>query len=99
MEGSIMRNKFIAAAVALSVGVTAPVAAQSSGQLLKGGAIGAGAGALAGAIIPGVSVGNGALIGGAGGLAYTALKKKHHYYRDSRGRRYYVNKSGYRVYK
>lgn len=94
-----MRQAIIAGALALSVAIASPVAAQSSGQLLKGGAIGAGAGALAGAIIPGVSVGNGALIGGAGGLAYTALKKNHHYYRDNRGRRYYVNKRGYRVYK
>jgi hypothetical protein len=96
---SIMRNGIIAGIVALSVGFTAPVAAQSSGQLLKGGAIGAGAGALAGALIPGVSVGTGALIGAGGGLAYTAIKKKNHYYRDNRGRRYYVNKRGYRVYK
>lgn len=94
-----MRNAIIAGALALSVGLASPVTAQSSGQLLKGGAIGAGAGALAGAIIPGVSVGNGALIGAGGGLAYTALKKNRHYYRDSRGRRYYVTKSGNRVYK
>jgi hypothetical protein len=94
-----MRNKLIAGAVALSVGICSPVAAQSSGQLLKGGAIGAGAGALAGALIPGMSVGTGALVGAGGGLAYTALKKNRHYYRDNRGRRYYLNKNGYRVYR
>ena len=94
-----MRNAIIAGALALSIGIASPIAAQNSGQLLKGGAIGAGAGALAGAIIPGVSVGDGALIGGAGGLAYTALKKDRHYYRDNRGRRYYLNKRGNRVYK
>jgi hypothetical protein len=93
------RFSLIAGAVALSVGLTSPVAAQSAGQMLKGTAIGAGGGALAGAIIPGVSVGNGALIGAAGGAAYTALKKNRHYYRDSRGRRYYIDRDGDRHYK
>ncbi len=35
-----MRQRLIAGVVALSVGISGPVAAQSSGQLLKGGAIG-----------------------------------------------------------
>jgi len=94
-----MKYGLITGAVALSMGLTAPVAAQSANQMLKGTAIGAGGGALAGAILPGVSTGNGALIGAVGGAAYTALKKNHHYYRDSRGRKYYVNKYGQRVYK
>ena len=68
-------------------------------RALTGGAIGAGGGALAGAVLPGVSTGNGALIGAVGGAAYTALKKNHHYYRDSRGRKYYIDKHGYRHYK
>jgi len=94
------RYSMIAGAVALSVGLTsAPVMAQSAGQMVKGTAIGAGGGALAGAILPGVSTGNGALIGAVGGAAYTALKKNHHYYRDSRGRKYYIDKHGYRHYK
>ena len=94
-----MKYGLIAGAVALSMGLTAPVGAQSAGQMLKGTAIGAGGGALAGAVIPGVSTGTGALVGAAGGAAYTALKKNHHYYRDSQGRKYYVNKYGKRVYK
>ncbi len=93
------RNGLIASMIGMSVALAAPASAQSSGQLLRGGAIGAGGGALAGAILPGVSVGTGALIGGAGGLAYTALKHNRHYYRDNRGRRYYVDKRGYRVYR
>lgn len=93
------RTGLIAGLVALSVGLGSPVYAQSAGQMLKGTAIGAGGGALVGAIVPGISTGNGALIGAAGGAAYTALKKRNHYYRDNRGRRYYVNKQGYRVYK
>jgi hypothetical protein len=96
---AMKRNMLIASAVALSVGLTSPVAAQSAGQMVKGTAIGAGGGALAGAILPGVSAGNGALIGAVGGAAYTALKKNHHYYRDNRGRKYYIDKHGYRHYK
>lgn len=89
----------IAGAVALAIGLGSPVYAQSAGQMLKGTAIGAGGGALVGAIVPGVSTGTGALVGAAGGAAYTALKKRHHSYRDSRGRRYYVDDRGYRVYR
>jgi hypothetical protein len=93
------RNGIIASAVGLSLGLATPAFAQSAEQLLKGTAIGAGGGALVGAVIPGVSTGNGALIGAAGGAAYTALKKNRKYYRDSRGRQYYLNKNGYRVYR
>ena len=89
----------IAAAAALSLGLGAPAAAQNASQLLKGTAIGAGGGALAGAILPGVSTGNGALIGAAGGAAYTALKKNKRYYRDNRGRQYYLDKRGRRTYR
>jgi hypothetical protein len=53
-------------------------------QVVTGGAIGAGTGALAGAIIPGLSVGEGALIGGGVGLlggGIDANKKWKKYYR------------------
>ena len=94
-------NKFIAAAVALSfAGVSAPTMAQSTNQVLKGAGIGAAGGAVAGAVIPGLGVGEGALIGGAGGAVVTALTKgKHRYYRDSYGRKYWVDKRGRRHYK
>lgn len=93
-------NKFIATAVALSVaGVSAPALAQSTGHILRGAGIGAAGGAVAGAVIPGLSVGEGALIGGAGGAIVNALDKKHRYYRDSYGRKYYVDKRGRRHYK
>ncbi len=91
--------KFIGAAVALSLAGTAPVYAQSSGHILRGAGIGAAGGAVAGAIIPGLGVGEGALIGGAGGALINALDKKHRYYRDSYGRKYYVDKRGRRHYK
>lgn len=93
------RTKLIAGAVALSMGLGAPVYAQSANQMLKGTAIGAGAGALGGAIIPGVSTGTGALIGAAAGAGYTALKKNKKYYRDRQGRRYYLDSRGRRVYR
>lgn len=94
-------NKFIAAAVALSFAGATPVPAQNSSQVLRGAGIGAAGGAVAGAIIPGLGVGEGALIGGAGGAVVTALTKggKHRYYRDSYGRKYYVDKRGRRHYK
>ena len=93
------RKGIIATAVGLSLGMTAPVYAQSAGQMLKGTAIGAGGGALVGAVVPGVSTGTGALIGAAGGAAYTALKKNKRYYHDKYGRRYHLNKYGQRVYR
>ncbi|PTQ12365.1 hypothetical protein CLG96_07495 [Sphingomonas oleivorans] len=95
-----MKHKgIIAGAIGLSLGLAGPAYAQNTEQMLKGTAIGAGAGALVGAVVPGVSTGNGALIGAAGGAAYTALKKNKRYYRDSRGRQYYLNKDGQRVYR
>ncbi|SFR76757.1 hypothetical protein [Sphingomonas jatrophae] len=89
----------IGAALIASLGAGAPAYAQSAGQILKGTAIGAGAGALGGAIIPGVSTGDGALIGAAGGAAITALSKNRKYYRDGNGRRYYLDKRGRRNYR
>lgn len=92
------RKMMLGGLVALSV-VSAPAYAQSAGKLLKGGAIGAGAGAVAGALIPGLSIGGGALIGAAGGAAITALKHRHHYYHDRYGRKYYMDKRGRRIYR
>jgi Ca2+/Na+ antiporter len=94
-----MKHKaLIAAAAALAFGAAAPTYAQNTKQVLRGTAIGAGGGAVAGALIPGLGVGEGALIGGAGGAAITALTKNRKYYRDNRGRRYYV-KNGRRFYR
>jgi hypothetical protein len=92
-------TKFIAAAAALTIAGSAPAYAQSAGHILRGAGIGAAGGAVAGAVIPGLSVGEGALIGGAGGAVVNSLDKKHRYYRDSRGRKYWVDKHGRRHYK
>ena len=75
----------IASGASLFLGVAAmPAHAQSAGHVLRGAGIGAAGGAVAGALIPGLSVGTGALVGAAGGAAYNGLINKghhRHYYR------------------
>lgn len=80
------KNIAIIAAGLLSVGIAVPASAQSAGHILRGAGIGAAAGVVAGAVIPGLSVGQGALIGGAGGAILNTLDKGHHrsYHRRSR---------------
>ena len=85
----------MAAAAGLLVTGTA---AEAKHKILKSTAIGAGAGALVGAVVPGVSTGTGALVGGAGGLALGAINKnkdKHRYH----GRNYWVDSNGRRHYR
>lgn len=96
-----MRNMFLTAGIAaFGLAAASPAMAQSAGEILKGTAIGAGGGAVAGAVLPGLSTGDGALIGAAGGAAVTVLTDKNRkYYRDRQGRKYYLNKRGQRVYK
>ena len=82
-------NKFfvLSSAALLSIGAAAaPASAQSAGHILRGAGIGAAGGVVAGAIIPGLGVGEGALVGAAGGALYNTLinKKKHRTYRSSR---------------
>ena len=85
-----MKKIIIASVGMLSIGAAAPVSAQSAGHILRGAGIGAAGGVVAGALIPGLSVGQGALIGGVGGALYNTIDKGHHrYYRDARGRRHY----------
>jgi hypothetical protein len=88
----------ISGLTALSVAFAAPVYAQNTNQVLRGGAIGGAGGAVAGALIPGLSTGEGALLGAGAGVAVTALTKNKKYYTDNRGRRYYVDKHGRRRY-
>ena len=89
----------ISGLAAASMAFAVPAYAQSAGQLLKGGAIGGAGGAVAGAVIPGLSTGEGALLGAGAGVAVTALSKNKKYYRDSRGRKYSIDKRGNRRYK
>lgn len=86
------------AAAAMAFGT--PAHAQSASEILKGAAIGAGGGAVVGAVVPGVSVGEGALIGAAGGAVFQAIDKKgRRWYRDEDGRKFWVDKRGRRHYR
>ena len=71
-----------------------------SGEVLKDGLIGAGGGAIVGAVVPGVSAAEGAAIGGAGGAVYGLLKDRNGrtIYKDERGNKYWINKKGQRRY-
>src|SRR5579872_1674688 len=62
---NIMSKLVWTAVVALGLSST-PVMAQSAGRILGGAGIGAAGGAVAGAVIPGLSVGEGAAIGAVG---------------------------------
>ena len=87
------------AAIAAALMISAPAHAGDTRKILKSGAIGAAVGAGTGAIIPGLSVGEGAVIGGVGGAGIGAVDKNRRYYRDTQGRRYYLNSRGNRVYR
>ncbi|WP_150290668.1 hypothetical protein [Sphingobium estronivorans] len=68
---------------------------------LRGAGIGAVGGAVAGAIVPGLGVAEGAAIGAAGGAAVGVATSDHdrNWRRDSRGREYYIDRNGNRVYR
>ena len=84
-----MRSLLISAGVA-SLALAAPASAQSAHHILRGAGIGAAGGVVAGALIPGMSIGTGALVGAAaGGLFNTVHHGHRHYYRHSRQRHYY----------
>lgn len=92
-----MFRKTTMAIAAAAIAASTPTFAAD--KVLKSAAIGAGAGALVGAVVPGVSVGTGALVGGAGGaIVGLSKKKKHRHHYDSNGRRYWVDNRGRRHY-
>jgi hypothetical protein len=77
----------IASGALLSLAAAQPASAQSAGHILRGAGIGAAGGAVVGALVPGLSVGQGLLIGAAGGAIVNTLDKGHH--RSYRQRNYY----------
>lgn len=84
----------------VALAFSAPAQAGDLGDIAKGAAIGGAGGAVAGAIIPGLSTTDGLLVGAAGGAVVGALDKDgRRWYRDSRGRKYYVDKRGRRHYR
>jgi len=90
-----MKSMLIAAGAA-SLALAAPASAQSAHHILRGAGIGAAGGVIAGAIIPGLSIGNGALIGAAAGGLYNTLHHDRHYYRSNRYRYGYRRHHYYR---
>lgn len=81
----------IGSAALLALGATGSANAQSASHILRGAGIGAAGGVVAGAVIPGLSVGEGALVGAAGGALYNTLINKGHH-RTYRSRSYYSSR-------
>jgi len=90
-----MKTKFLT--VACIAGAFGLAGCQSSDPTLRGvgrgAGIGAAGGAVAGALIPGLGVGEGAAIGAAGGAVVGGVTADNRrYYRDRRGREYYMDR-------
>ncbi len=85
----------------LAMATVGGCASETGRDALRGAGIGAAGGAVAGALIPGLGVAEGAAIGGAGGAVVGAATSDgdRRYYRDSRGREYYVDRDGRRRYR
>lgn len=94
------KTLLIAACLAATAGLGG-CAHETSRDALRGAGFGAAGGAVAGALIPGLGVVEGAAIGAAGGAAVGAVTSdgERKWRRDSRGRQYYVDRNGRRVYR
>lgn len=90
----------IMAGMAMTAGVGG-CAHETTRDALRGGGFGAVGGAVAGALIPGLGVAEGAALGAAGGAAVGAATSEgdRNWRRDSRGRQYYIDRNGRRVYR
>ena len=96
-----MRNiMLIAAGLAMSASLGG-CAHETTRDALRGAGFGAAGGAVAGALIPGLGIAEGAAIGAAGGAAVGAATSEgqRRWHRDSRGREYYIDRDGRRVYR
>ena len=71
-----------------SIAAAQPASAQSASHILRGAGIGAAGGVVAGATIPGLGVGERALVGAAGGALYNTLINKYKNRTDRSGRSY-----------
>lgn len=91
------RVLILACTAALATGaISTEASAQSAHHILRGAGIGAAGGVIAGALIPGLGIGTGALVGAAGGALYNTLDKGHHHYYHHRGYRYRAHHRSYR---
>ena len=96
-----MRNTLL-----LIAGLTATVGVggcsrETTRDGLRGAGFGAAGGAVAGALIPGLGVAEGAAVGAAGGAAVGVATSEgdRKWQRDRRGREYYIDRNGNRVYR
>lgn len=96
-----MRITLLLAAGLMTVAGLGGCARETTRDALRGAGFGAAGGAVAGALIPGLGVVEGAAIGAAGGAAVGAATSEgeRKWRRDSRGRLYYIDKNGNRVYR
>jgi len=75
-------------------------ACATDNDVVRGAAIGGAGGAVAGAVLPGISAVEAAAIGAAGGAVIGALDgKDRRWYRDREGREYWIDKDGNRHYR
>lgn len=96
-----MRKRMLIAASLVTAASLGGCTHEMTRDTLRGAGIGGAGGAVAGAVIPGLGVVEGAAIGAAGGAAVGAATSdgQRKWYRDSRGRQYYVDRNGRRVYR
>jgi branched-subunit amino acid ABC-type transport system permease component len=97
-EDDRMTRLLISAAAASSLALggcaTTPAADHQIAGTATGAVIGAGAGALAGSVLPGIGTATGAVAGAVLGGVAGAVISGRQYYRDTRGYCYYVDQYG-----
>lgn len=96
-----MRNMILLAAGLAAAASVGGCSRETTRDGLRGAGIGAIGGAVAGAIVPGLGVAEGAAIGAAGGAVVGAATSDgdRRWQRDRRGREYYIDRNGDRVYR
>ena len=96
-----MRNTLLLIAGLAAAASVGGCSRETTRDGLRGAGIGAVGGAVAGAVIPGLGVAEGAAIGAAGGAVVGAATSDgdRRWQRDRRGREYYIDRNGNRVYR
>ena len=96
-----MRNTILLIAGLAAAASVGGCSRETTREGLRGAGIGAVGGAVAGAIVPGLGVAEGAAIGAAGGAVVGAATSDgdRRWERDRRGREYYIDRNGRRVYR
>ena len=89
-----MNRSVIAGCVAMSLGLTGCAHDPQARGAMRGGGIGAAAGALASLVIPGIGIWGGAALGAIGGAGIGAATAKNKSYHHSESPRYPVDANG-----